>query len=432
MLPTTIGNSTGNTRLVRPISWHAAKSRIIQFTRRHKRPSNDHLQIQPVSGDNFTTEQEGIRKTPQVPSDVWEEIICSLDHPADVAATALVCRSLSEQAGAILYRSVSLSSDATMALFHRTVSSAPRIALIVRRFELFVDAIVDGQSPMLLVEILRTLPHLECLSIRRKSPFSRLLGESHEFLNVFSLRFPELRILSADTSSSSWPHIVPFICEHPRLDELHLGMPYLTDSSIPDMTLPSSLRTLTCSPQLLLKQLTPHPDTLTHLYLYWYTSQEFFQIAKLLGPQLVSLRLSMQRNPSEGDVWSLGELAVALPRLQRLQLDMGSSFRYNFPINLRIGKPTQYQLPSPARELTLVWAPNAGQPHGFDIVSASLAQDYFTKFAFDVLAEWSPYARRIIFRHALSPFTSAILSEDRTQLVCALAADTTEDSWKSV
>ena len=64
-------------------------------------------------------------------------------------------------------------------------------------------------------------------------------------------------------------------------------------------------------------------------------------------------------------------------------------------------KPTQLRLPLPvpANGLTLVWAPYTGQLHGFDIFDASLAQNYFTEFAFDVLAEWSPYVRRIIFRH---------------------------------
>ncbi|KAI0664330.1 hypothetical protein C8Q70DRAFT_1049828 [Cubamyces menziesii] len=249
---------------------------------------------------------------------------------------------------------------------------------------------------------------------------------------MFSLYFPELRIFSADTSPNSLSHITSFICAHPRLEELHLDIPHSTNSPILDVTLPSSLHTLTCSPQLLANHLAPPPNTLTHLYLCWYASEDFFRLAKILGSQLVSLRLSMQRELSDGDAWSLGDLAVALPRLRLLRLDMGNSFRYNFPINLRMSKPTHFKLPSSASGLTIMWAPYAGQSHGFDIFDASLAQDYFTQFAFDVLAEWSPYVRRIIFRHALSPFVSAILSEDRTQLICAVAPDTTDDCWKYV
>ncbi|KAH9893336.1 hypothetical protein C8Q73DRAFT_647711 [Cubamyces lactineus] len=371
---------------------------------------------------------------PQIPSDIWAEIICSLDRPVDIAAMALVCRSASEEAETVLYRSVSLSSDAQIVLFYYTVSSNPRKASLIRQFLLLVDAIVDDQSPTLLVGILRTLLHLECLSIHRKVSFNRILVDSYEYMNVFALRFSELRLFSTNTSTDSLPHMVSFVCAHPRLEEVHLDIPYPTDSPISYMDFPSSIHTLTCSPQLLSHHLTSPPNTLAHLFLCWYTSEEFFRVAKILGPQLVSLRLSMQRDLSENDVWSLGDLAIAFPRLRLLQLDMGGSFRYNFPINLRMKKPTQLRLPQPppANGLTLVWAPYTGQLHGFDMFDASLAQNYLTEFAFDVLAEWNPYVRRIIFRHALSPFVSAILSEDRTHLICALAADMTDDYWKYV
>ena len=83
---------------------------------------------------------------------------------------------------------------------------------------------------------------------------------------------------------------------------------------------------LACSSHFLNSR-TPVLSSLTHLHRAVYVASEIVQIAALLGPQLLSLRLEASLDLGVAGAagtelrWSLGEVAARFPRLRYLQVD---------------------------------------------------------------------------------------------------------------
>ncbi|KAI0833874.1 hypothetical protein BC628DRAFT_1406781 [Trametes gibbosa] len=355
----------------------------------------------------------------QLPLELWAEILTYLPS-SDAASVARICTSFRGEAERVLYRSVSLTDNAII-LFHRTITSSPHYASLVRR--------LDAYARVLGAQL--DLHHLS-LCFSRGAIWDRtvILSCQHIVQNFF----PNLRSFRTNMSLMALPQLMGFMYSHTTMEELHLEM---DDLLPPQMPLPSSLQTLTVMPRIHWGAFrAQHLKTITHLCLGRYGYEHFDYLADSLGAHLVSLRLSSRLG---GTAWSLGDFVARFPRLRLLHVDMGKHINgpamHPCPIDWKSKTCERHRRrdaePRTASDaLTIVWS----YPHedGVVLTSAIAWHVFLNEAAFDVLLRWSPDVERIVYRHTIIPYVCATLSKDHTRLIREKDVYMPDDYWKTV
>ncbi|KAL1949958.1 hypothetical protein VTO73DRAFT_8839 [Trametes versicolor] len=367
----------------------------------------------------------------QLPLELWSEVFSYLEA-GDLAGVARLCIPLRAEAEKVLYRSVSLTSY-KIVLFHRTISSSPRHAALVRYVEVFIYEELDPHIPECLAQTLAANMPLRYLSICG----SRRAMWDHAIIRycktIFDIRFPDLHGFCTNLSQTMFPGILDFVQAHPGLKELHMEM---EDLRLPtNLPVSPSVQKLTCFPRFVKGRLL-HGGLrdLTHLHLGRFSYGDLKVLAETLGAQLVSLRLGTQVNASPIKPWTIGDIGTKFPRLRFVQVDMGMHTlgpgMRNRPIDWQAKSEAKCTPPPAPSELTIVWT----YPHqdGVILSSAAAWHLFLNKVAFDVLVQWTPYVRRIVYRHTIIPYVSATLDQDHTRLVKTKDVEMSTEYWKYV
>ena len=235
----------------------------------------------------------------------------------------------------MLFRSLNL--DPVILRFRKSVSLSGRLANLVTCLHLpAIGSRVLGNNSRLFLPVLNSLRNLERLTLRLSSGVERSDIVSAKVLHdIVSLRFPLLRGFSTNLSVYVFPAGLAFFHAHPLLEDLdfrYSPVSHIQSDSdgLVNLQLPS-LRAMACSAWFLHDRFVV-PPTLTHYHArdLDLRPQELARIARLLGHQLVSLRVS-ERYAYHSEQWRRGdgphavlldELAGLFPRLRFLQLDM--------------------------------------------------------------------------------------------------------------
>ena len=236
----------------------------------------------------------------------------------------LVSRPLSEVAEGILYRFVSLNwSTSEVLKFTDSIATCARRGTLVTYINIFG---MDDRVSSVLPKLLNALPNIRSLQLRSS------LSNTMRCDSVLSVLLPNLRRYISNLKIVSANAFFDFLAAHENLEELDLrfahppDLPAIQDGL--DAKPFSSLRVLACSSRFLNSR-RPVLVGLTHLYRTSYLASEVVHIAALLGPQLVSLRLSVRLvvgvggggGASAEPRWSLDDVAARFPRLRFLQVD---------------------------------------------------------------------------------------------------------------
>ena len=189
---------------------------------------------------------------------------------------------------------------------------------------------LHGHNSHVFLSTLNSLRNLEYLTLRLFDGLERtgVIG-TKVFQDIVSMRFPLLRGFSTNLSVYIKPIGSTFFQEHPLLEELEIGfspVSHLRTSGLTNFHF-GSLRSIACGAWFLHDR-SAVPPTLTHYHALDLDLEpgEMPHIARLLGHQLVSLRISErfashQHRGGRG-VLTLDEVANLFPRLRFLQLDM--------------------------------------------------------------------------------------------------------------
>ena len=246
-----------------------------------------------------------------------------------------------DMVGGDLYRSVTLHHDPAIVRFCTAISVSPHRATLVTSLHLpdITGQVLHGHDSHRFLSALNSLHNLKCLTLSLSDGLERS-GVTRANLTVFralaSLRFPLLRSFSTNLSVYVFPAGLAFFHAHPLLEDLdfrYSPVSHIQSDSdgLANLQL-ASLRAMACSVWFLHDRFVV-PPTLTHYHArdLDLRPQELARIARLLGHQLVSLRVS-ERYAYHSEQWRRGgdgphavlldELAGLFPRLRFLQLDM--------------------------------------------------------------------------------------------------------------
>ena len=260
----------------------------------------------------------------KLPIELWLLIVHHITNPATLAVLMRVGHWFRHLAEERLYGDVTLHYDASTIRFCDALVATPYRANLVTALHLIdIGSLICDVSRSLL-PVLRSLRNLEYLTLQFWCDPTTVPDERQRVVGMLAIRFPFLRGFTTNASHLS---LLNFILAHPLLEDLDIGASSLRPTNVRLQTsriLPPSLHTLTCRSWFLHDRLAL-PATLTHLHVASLNAGELSRIAKLLGKQLVSLRVSeCQRRSSfrHAESMKLDEVAKKFPRLRFLQLDM--------------------------------------------------------------------------------------------------------------
>ncbi|KAI1782215.1 hypothetical protein LXA43DRAFT_906417 [Ganoderma leucocontextum] len=374
----------------------------------------------------------------QLPIELWLEIVGNVRDIATLSMLMRVNRTFHDEAERHLYLNVTLDHSAILH-FCKSVSSSPRRAKLVECLHLpsIDDKIMVGGASRLFLSTLNSLRNLEYLTLCfSEGPF--FCGPI--FQAVFDMRFPFLRGFSTNHVMSSFQIGLTFFQEHPSLEELEIGVTSHPASEEWADGLahfkPCSLRTITCRTWFLHDRFLV-PPTLTHYHATCLDldPEDLLRIARLLGNQLVSLRISEMFTGilgSQPPNLMLDELAKLFPRLRFLQLDMDLIVNCIAGRPRPIGTSTVRRVPRDV-QLTLAWVYTTHfQIHEVNMKVAAAWHEFLDKTALEVLRDWGDYVERIVYRYTVMPYVSVSLSEDGTRLVSKQDPEMVDDQWKLI
>ena len=276
-------------------------------------------------------------RSAEFPPELWLEIIGYIQDSTTLAALMRVNHAFHDVAERYLYHTTTLNLDPVILRFCKSVSLSGRLANLVTCLHLpAIGSRVLGNNSRLFLPVLNSLRNLERLTPRLSDGVERSGVVSAKVLHdIVSLRFPLLRGFSTNLSVYVFPKGLAFLHNHPLLEDLDISFspvsPVRTNAPAhsvqPEF---GALRVMACAAWILRDRFAV-PPTLTHYRARDLDLEpgELSRIARLLGPQLVSLRVS-ERFAHHYEHWpgrgpqavALDELVRLFPRLRFLQLDM--------------------------------------------------------------------------------------------------------------
>ncbi len=268
-----------------------------------------------------------------LPPELWLEIIAHVQDAATLSALMRVNRAFYDMTERYLYHTVMLNRDSVALRFCTSVSVSPHHANLVRCLHLpgIGGPMLHGHNGRLFLSTLSSLHNLEHLTLRLFDGVERSGAISAKvFQKIVSMRFPLLRGFSTNLSVYVFPMGLTFFLEHPLLEDLDIGfspVSHVRTDGLANFQF-GSLRSMACGAWFLHDRFVV-PPTLTHYHARDLDLEpgELPRIARLLGRQLVSLRVSERfayHHEQRGGphAVTLDELVSLFPRLRFLQLDM--------------------------------------------------------------------------------------------------------------
>ena len=256
-----------------------------------------------------------------LPRDLWTQILTYIDDQRDLFRVARVSRALHTIARDALKRhTFRLETTNAITAFSAALTNRPALASSIQH--LYIRC-ADERIPSCLPVTFRTLRELRSLALHVDDPALALACAQRA---LFNEPLPHLATFS--TSLPCTIEVLDFIQTHGSIEDLSI-----TDGAIdptafgPTLPLPS-LRALTCRMEFL--QCFHRSPTLTHLYITLHVEGSLDALARLLGPQLVSLQLGLRKRPISNrtstsisaiaSAWSPSDVSTRFPRLRYFQL----------------------------------------------------------------------------------------------------------------
>ena len=252
-----------------------------------------------------------------LPRDLWTQILTYIDDQRDLFRVARVSRALHTIARDALKRhTFRLETTNAITAFSAALTNRPALASSIQH--LYIRC-ADERIPSCLPVTFRTLRELRSLALHVDDPALALACAQRA---LFNEPLPHLATFS--TSLPCTIEVLDFIQTHGSIEDLSI-----TDDAIdptvlgPTLPLPS-LRILACRMEFL--QCFHRSPTLTHLYITLHVEGALDALARLLGPQLVSLQLGLRKRPLSkrtsaiASAWSPADVSTRFPRLRYFQL----------------------------------------------------------------------------------------------------------------
>ena len=397
--------------------------------------------------------------------EIWQKIAGFL---ADTQALArLVCANHAFQIviEPFLYQRITLATSRHVLALYNSMLCNSRLPLLVRALHVCDVEGFHNRAISQLLQLLRSLVNLESLTLHILREHG-LYGNTPTLDAILLLSHPRLREF---TTSLQFSHdkFTHFLAANPHLEHLdvthgHVSfIGWLDGMRIP---LPISLQSLGCEPQLLRAiPLAPHSrPALSRLHLTSVDSITLAQVARLLGEQLVTLRLSTQyayeHRPME-ERWTPDRLPREFPCLRLLHVDMEhvriSELTQPAALGLCIlnaqnedpylddryidWRSTHKGLPLEGLSCyTVLWTTNPSEAleagTADDVVGTALSwQSYLTRAAQTVLKEYGPCVARILHGPIQGPFLSVQRTSDELEwVICTdeLGMNSATEYWR--
>ncbi|KAM5544895.1 hypothetical protein V8D89_001793 [Ganoderma adspersum] len=252
-----------------------------------------------------------------LPRDLWTQILTYIDDQHDLFRVARVSRALHIVARDALKRhTFRLETTDAITAFSAALTNRPTLASTIQH--LYIRC-ADERIPSCLPVAFRALRELRSLALHVDDAALALACAQRA---LFNEPLPHLATFS--TSLPCTIEVLDFIQTHGSIEDLSI-MDDAIDPTVLGPTLPlPSLRILACRMEFL--QCFHRSPTLTHLYITLYVEGALDALARLLGPQLVSLQLGLRkRRLSEkrsaiASAWSPVDVSTRFPRLRFFQL----------------------------------------------------------------------------------------------------------------
>ena len=271
------------------------------------------------------------------PLEIWRKIFDNIYPISQRTPLMGICHALSNEAKASRCISLTLSSHKSARAFYLFLLRSPQTAPAVRR--LFLYAVTLWGAPSVPAFIPALLSRLTELKVFRLDFFPTLKGRDplEVRLRFDAQWFPRLRKLAVCLPAECAPGLAGFLHAHTGLCELYLPAPEYSGAEeneaerrnwavAQNLVLPE-LKVLSCPGAFLVNALATEQMNITHLAVHGCKKAEMEEIARRVGDTLVSLSLGMPRlwrhgRFSEGESWSVRDVAVRFPKLRMLHTDV--------------------------------------------------------------------------------------------------------------
>ena len=224
----------------------------------------------------------------------------------------------------MLYDTVEAECDNATIAFCDSVLSYPRLGSLIRALHIRDIEGIDQRLIHQLPLLLHSLCNIRELTIRMNCYWSCDTLPILDALNSVAA-LSNLQAFSTNlifTSSS----IASFLDAHPVIEHLESTRSLLSPGghTYTVIQLPSTLLSLACTPQVfrVITKEAHVPRALSHLHLLHAHGQILAYAARLLGSQLVALRVGSRAVTEADGNWPLGTVVREFPHLRLLHVDM--------------------------------------------------------------------------------------------------------------
>ncbi|KAI0688368.1 hypothetical protein C8T65DRAFT_122467 [Cerioporus squamosus] len=267
----------------------------------------------------------------RLPIELWRRVFeCArTEHRQTLAQLLRLHPALLSTAESVLYDTITLVTDASVAMLSESIASCPGRAKLVRELHVLAPIVVT-RTALELACLLRFLPELDYLTLGiagvwRPEPW----WDFAKCVDILAVRFAHLRGLA--TAGPPLPNtergVPDFIRGHSstlhELDLCNARAPTTKTSAEPyDKIFLPELRVLTCHPRMIWEQFRV-TERLTHICLTEARPDYLLHLSALVGGHLVSLCLrgAIWADNAQEPGWTVADVAERFPHLKHLQID---------------------------------------------------------------------------------------------------------------